>query len=72
MQRKPSNLKKIIRIFSISVLSMTLSGACAFLIYVVTSQTTNLLVSIAFGLVSTMGFNALDCLGIELFPTHLR
>jgi len=26
----------------------------------------------AFGFVSVMGFNALDCLGIELFPTHLR
>ena len=54
------------------VLSMCLSGGCAFFIYLVTSQTANLLVSIGFGLVSTMGFNALDCLGVELFPTHLR
>ena len=39
---------------------------------VITSSLANLLVSCAFGLVSTMGFNSLDCLGIELFPTHLR
>ena len=51
---------------------MTLSGACAFLIYLVSSSTVNLLVSMGFGLVSTMGFNALDALGVELFPTHLR
>lgn len=55
-----------------TVLSMILSGACAFLIYLVTTSFANLLVSCAFGLVSTMGFNALDCLGVELFPTHLR
>ena len=54
------------------VLSMLLSGACAFFIYLVSSSLANLLISCAFGLVSTMGFNALDCLGIELFPTRLR
>jgi len=54
------------------VLSMTLSGLSAFLVYLVKSETANLLVSILFGLVSTSGFNALDCLGIELFPTALR
>ena len=51
---------------------MLLSGACAFFIYLVSSSLANLLISCAFGLVSTMGFNALDCLGIELFPTRLR
>merc|ERR1719414_1450753 len=54
------------------VLSMVLSGGCAFFIYLVTSSTANLLLSCAFGFVSTMGFNALDCLGIELFPTNVR
>jgi len=54
------------------VLSMTLSGLSAFLVYLVRSEMANLLVSILFGLVSTSGFNALDCLGIELFPTTLR
>ena len=51
---------------------MVLSGLCAFLIYLVSSTTANLLVSCAFGLVSTMGFTSLDCMGIELFPTELR
>ena len=54
------------------VLSMVLSGGCVFFIYLVTSKAANLALSCAFGFVSVMGFNALDCLGIELFPTHLR
>ena len=54
------------------VLSMVLSGSCVFLIYLVKSATSNLIISCCFGLVSTMGFNALDCLGIELFPTKVR
>jgi len=52
--------------------SMLLSGCAAFLIYLVNSSTMNLVLSCVFGAVSTMGFNSLDCLGIELFPTHLR
>jgi len=52
--------------------SMVASGLCAFFIYLVASSTANLIISCAFGLVSTMGFNSLDCLSIELFPTHLR
>ena len=43
---------------------MGLSGASAFFIYLVKSPTMNLVLSCVFGLVSTMGFNALDCLGI--------
>jgi hypothetical protein len=51
---------------------MVASGISAFLIYLVTSELSNLVVSCFFGLVSTMGFNALGCLGPELFPTGLR
>merc|ERR1719213_1150832 len=51
---------------------MFLSGSSAFLIYLVNSSTMNLALSCVFGAVSTMGFNSLDCLGIELFPTSLR
>ncbi len=51
---------------------MVVSGLAAFLIYVVTSSTSNLILSAVFGAVSTMGFNALDCLGAELFPTAVR
>ena len=54
------------------VISMVLSGGCVFFIYLVTSKAANLALSCAFGFVSVMGFNALDCLGIELFPTHVR
>jgi len=54
------------------VFSMVLSGGCVFFIYLVTSKAANLALSCAFGFVSVMGFNALDCLGIELFPTHVR
>ncbi|XP_066958104.1 LOW QUALITY PROTEIN: synaptic vesicle glycoprotein 2B-like [Macrobrachium rosenbergii] len=54
------------------VFSMVLSGIAAFGIYFVKSSTDNLILGCVFGAVSTMGFNALDCLGAELFPTHLR
>jgi len=73
----PGNLWSIVHMDKLGrkfflVLSMVGSGCAAFLIYLVKNETGNLWVSIAFGLVSTMGFNALDCLGIELFPTQLR
>ena len=51
---------------------MVLSGVSAFFIYLVSSQQSNLILSCIFGAVSTMGFNAMDCLGAELFPTDLR
>ncbi|XP_042215295.1 synaptic vesicle glycoprotein 2B-like [Homarus americanus] len=54
------------------VFSMVLSGAAAFGVYFVKTATDNLILACVFGAVSTMGFNALDCLGAELFPTHLR
>ncbi|KAF2357742.1 Major facilitator superfamily [Trinorchestia longiramus] len=54
------------------VLSMLMSGASVFAIYGVKSTGGNLALSCVFGAVSTMGYNALDCLGAELFPTQLR
>ncbi|KAG0720764.1 Synaptic vesicle glycoprotein 2A [Chionoecetes opilio] len=54
------------------VFSMVLSGCAAFGVYLVRSSIDNLILVCVFGAVSTMGFNALDCLGAELFPTHLR
>lgn len=54
------------------VFSMVLSGFAAFGVYLVKSALDNLILACVFGAVSTMGFNALDCLGAELFPTHLR
>lgn len=54
------------------VFSMVLSGIAAFGVYLVKSSVDNLILACVFGAVCTMGFNALDCLGAELFPTHLR
>ena len=73
----PANLWTIIHMDTLGrkfflCFSMLLSGASAFLIYLVNSATMNLILSCIFGAVSTMGFNSLDCLGIELFPTSLR
>ncbi len=51
---------------------MVASGLAAFLIYLIKDSTGNLILSCIFGAVSTMGFNALDCLGVELFPTSIR
>eukprot|EP00088_Acartia_fossae_P019815 TRINITY_DN2157_c0_g1_i18.p1 TRINITY_DN2157_c0_g1~~TRINITY_DN2157_c0_g1_i18.p1 ORF type:complete len:533 (-),score=59.66 TRINITY_DN2157_c0_g1_i18:164-1762(-) len=73
----PSNLWTILcmdklgRRFFLSF-SMVLSGACAFFIYLVKNSLSNLILSCVFGAVSTMGFNSLDCLSIELFPTSVR
>lgn len=55
-----------------SVFSMVGSGLAAFLIWLVQDSTGNLILSCIFGAVTTMGFNALDCLGAELFPTGIR
>ena len=73
----PSNLWTILHMDKLGrkfflCFSMFLSGSSAFLIYLVNSSTMNLILSCIFGAVSTMGFNSLDCLGIELFPTSLR
>jgi len=73
----PSNLWTILcmdklgRRFFLSF-SMVVAGACAFFIYLVKSTTSNLILSCVFGAVTTMGFNSLDCLSIELFPTSVR
>lgn len=77
MSSGPSNLWTILCMDKLGrkfflCLSMVLSGASAFLIYLVNSSTMNLVLSCVFGAVSTMGFNSLDCLGVELFPTSLR
>ena len=55
-----------------AVSSMVAAGLSAFGIYLVRSALGNLVLSCVFGAVATMGFNALDCLGAELFPTTLR
>lgn len=52
--------------------SMVLAGITVFCLPVVRNKTQNLLISCAFGAVSTVGWNALDVLQAELFPTAVR
>ncbi|KAK3580500.1 hypothetical protein CHS0354_001097 [Potamilus streckersoni] len=54
------------------VTSMVISGICVFFIPIVHNKVQNLLLSCAFGAVSTVGWNALDVLQTELFPTAIR
>lgn len=52
--------------------SMVASGVCVFFIPLVRDKWQNLGVSCLFGAVSTVGWNALDVLSTELFPTNVR
>ena len=59
-------------LFFLSVSSMVLSGVSVFLILVVQTRVQNLIVTCLFSGISVIGWNTLDVLGTELFPTHLR
>ncbi len=48
------------------------AGVSVFTIWFVTDTTENLIVSMVFSSVSNMGFNSLNCMATELFPTNLR
>lgn len=52
--------------------SLILSSVSVFLIYVVKTKAHSLLLSCVFGGVSVVAWNALDVIGTELYPTHLR
>ena len=52
--------------------SMVLSGLSVFFLWFVHERWQNILMSCIFGAVSTIGFNALDVLQTELFPTDVR
>ncbi|KAK3098669.1 hypothetical protein FSP39_021811, partial [Pinctada imbricata] len=54
------------------VTSFLASGVSVFLIPVVHNKTENLIISCLFGAVSTIGWNAIDVLQAELFPTNVR
>ncbi|XP_076079879.1 synaptic vesicle glycoprotein 2C-like isoform X2 [Mytilus galloprovincialis] len=53
-------------------MSMVLSGVSVFFIPLIHNKYENLGISCVFGAVSTVGWNALDVLSAELFPTSLR
>ncbi|XP_041374930.1 synaptic vesicle glycoprotein 2C-like [Gigantopelta aegis] len=52
--------------------SMVLSGLIVFFISMVRTNVENVVLSCVFGAVSTIGWNALDVLFSELFPTRVR
>lgn len=54
------------------VVSMVVSGASVFFIPFVSTPSHLLILSCCFGGFSVIGWNALDCLSCELFPTELR
>ncbi|XP_043933745.1 synaptic vesicle glycoprotein 2C-like [Protopterus annectens] len=52
--------------------SLLLSGVSVFFIWAVKTKTQSLIMSCFFSAVSVITWNALDVIGTELFPTHLR
>ncbi|XP_071098545.1 synaptic vesicle glycoprotein 2C-like [Haliotis cracherodii] len=52
--------------------SMCISGLAVFFIWFVQTRVQNVAISCVFGAVSTIGWNALDVLSTELFPTNVR
>lgn len=52
--------------------SLVLSSVSVFLIYIVKTKAHSLLLSCVFSGVSVVAWNALDVIGTELYPTHLR
>lgn len=56
----------------VSATSMVIAGLTVFFLPLIHNKTENLLISCVFGAVSTVGWNALDVLQAELFPTAVR
>ncbi|XP_052236905.1 synaptic vesicle glycoprotein 2C-like isoform X1 [Dreissena polymorpha] len=73
----PGNLFTIVMMDRIGrkpllAISMVISGGTVFLLPVVKTKLQNLLISCMFGAVTTVGWNAIDVLQAELFPTAVR
>ena len=52
--------------------SMVISGISVFFIYLLDNKTQSLIMSCVFSAISVIGWNSLDVLQAELFPTNLR
>ncbi len=52
--------------------SMVISGVSVFFIALLRNSTQSLVMSCMFSAISVMGWNSLDVLGVELYPTKLR
>ena len=62
----------IFPVYFFSAVSMVVSGVSVFFLPIVHNKIQNLLISCLFGAVSTVGWNAIDVLQAELFPTAVR
>ena len=51
---------------------MVISGISVFFIYLLDNKTQSLIMSCVFSAISVIGWNSLDVLQAELFPTNLR
>ena len=52
--------------------SMVVSGCCVFFIALLKNKAQSVMMSCVFSGVSVIGWNALDVIGVELYPTNLR
>ena len=59
-------------LLSVAVVSMVASGGSVFFVWFVKTETQVLVMSCIFSGVTVIGWNVLDVLGVELFPTYLR
>lgn len=69
---RPFYLCVTVRVDFHSALSMTLSGISVFFVWLVTSKVEMVVMSCIFSGLSVAGWNALDVISMEQYPTHLR
>ena len=71
-QYRKENVTMPVFLFLRAATSMVISGLSVFFLWFVHERWQNILMSCIFGAVSTIGFNSLDVLQTELFPTDVR
>ena len=71
-QHRKENVTLPVFLFLRAATSMVISGLSVFFLWFVHERWQNILMSCIFGAVSTIGFNSLDVLQTELFPTDVR
>ena len=56
----------------LSAASMVISGVCVFFIALLKNKTESIVMACVFSAISVIGWNSLDVIGMEVYPTHLR
>ncbi|XP_069758870.1 synaptic vesicle glycoprotein 2C isoform X2 [Narcine bancroftii] len=67
----PGNIFSVLMMDLLGGTSLFLSGTSVFFIWEVKTKTQSLIVSCLFSAISVIAWNALDVIGLELYPTHL-